>query len=156
MCSFRVATIETHVRPVQQVIILRVILTAALSVGSQVAIIIMNTTIVNTTHLHLTQNINRTHQHGRIGGMVHGLLRYLYVGRLMTGNAFSTPRSSDVGARLHCNLQATHRPSSNYYRGEGSSNLGPLTLCVIDESPCHNFLPVFFFPFFSFFRATFS
>ena len=44
----------------------------ALGIGYQAAINIISIT-VNTTQLHLTQNINRTHQHGRTGGPDFGL-----------------------------------------------------------------------------------
>ena len=52
--------------------------------------------------------------------MVHEL-RNLYDGRLMTGSAFSAPRSSDVGV-------VTDNPPHFLIlvRGEGSSNLGSM------------------------------
>ena len=48
---------ETLAHPAHRVI-LRVVLAVALGIGSQAAIII---TTSNSTHLRLTQNINRTH-----------------------------------------------------------------------------------------------
>jgi hypothetical protein len=61
--------------------ILHVVLTVALGIGSQA--IIITTTIIPPTHLHLTtQNLNSrgtTHQHGRIGGPDFGLELLLVV-----------------------------------------------------------------------------
>jgi len=58
--------------------ILHVVLTVALGIGSQAII----TTITPPTHLHLTtQNLNSkgTHQHGRIGDLDFGLELLLVV-----------------------------------------------------------------------------